>query len=59
MDMELVHVRMDVEFCIVVQERLLNILLYHPERILLIFLKDEIRDVSHVLKDLYPSSLVQ
>ena len=49
----------DVEFSIVVQERLLNILLYHPERILLIFLKDEIRDVSHVLKDLYPSSLVQ
>ena len=49
----------DVEFSIVVQERLLNILLYHPERILLIFLKDEIRDVSHVLEDLYPSSLVQ
>ena len=49
----------DVEFSIVVQERLLNIFLYHPERILLIFLKDEIRDVPHVLKDLYPSSLVQ
>lgn len=49
----------DVEFSIVVQERLLNILLYHPERILLIFLKDEIRDVPHVLEDLYPSSLVQ
>ena len=49
----------DVEFPTVVQERLLNIFLYHPERILLIFLKDEIRDVPHVLEDLNPSSLVQ
>ena len=49
----------DVEFPIVVQERLLNIFLYHPERVLLIFLKDEIRDVPHVLKNLYPSTLVQ
>ena len=49
----------DVEFSIVVQERLLNIFLYNPKRILLIFLKNEIRDVSHVLEDLDPSSLVQ
>ena len=49
----------DVEFPIVVQERFLYIFLYNPERILLIFLKDEIRDVPHVLENLYPSSLVQ
>ena len=49
----------DVEFSIVVQERLLNVFLYNPKRILLIFLKDEIRDVSHVLEDFNPSSLVQ
>ena len=49
----------DVEFSIVVQERLLNVFLYNPKRILLIFLKDEIRDVSHVLEDLNSSSLVQ
>ena len=49
----------DVEFSIVVQERLLDVFLYHPKRILLIFLKNEIRDVSHVFEDLYPSPLVQ
>ena len=49
----------DIKFSIIVQKWLLNILLHNPKWVLLIFLKDKFRDVSHVLENFYTSSLIE
>lgn len=49
----------DIELSVVVQKWLLDILLNDPEGVLLIFLKDELRNVSHVFENLDAPALVE
>ena len=49
----------DIEFSIIIQKWLLNVFLYHPKRILLVFLKYKFRNVSHVFKYLDASALIK
>ena len=49
----------DIKLSVVVQKWLLDIFLNHPEGVLLIFLKDELRNVSHVFENLDAPALVE
>lgn len=49
----------DIKFSVVVQEWLLDVLLNNPEGVLLIFLKNEFGNVTHVFENLDASALVQ
>ena len=48
-----------VELSLVVQKWLLNVFLYHPKRVLLVFLKDKLRNISHILEYFDASSLIE
>ena len=48
-----------VKFSIIIKEWFLNVLLHDPKRVLLVFLEDKLRYISHVLKNFDTSALIE